>query len=85
MQVKTFKQWTADNADMLEELEATPTICDVCDGDGRHECDCGDMHHCRNCHGSGKLNTNIAQDLYHKYLSGDAERIKRWGKEPIHA
>jgi len=44
------------------EWVAVPTVAapeldggDVCYGDGQHECDCGHLHECGTCNGSGEV------------------------------
>ena len=36
--------------------------CDECDGEGYHECSCGDEHDCKACDGKGKR--DIMRDMY---------------------
>lgn len=31
-----------------------PVICNTCDGDGKHDCDCGTPHDCGDCRGEGQ-------------------------------
>lgn len=47
--------------------------CEVCNGEGDHECECGDVHECSNCHGAGKIdNLKIGYDRMCK------EEDKKW-------
>lgn len=48
MRFLSFEQWMQSNP--MPPLK----LCPFCDGDGRHECDCGHQHACDECHGSGK-------------------------------
>ena len=45
--------------EVFQELPAVPEIkdekCSKCDGEGAHECLCGNVHDCEYCEGSGKV------------------------------
>lgn len=83
MTPKSFNQWKLENADMLADL--LPEDCDICEGSGEHDCECGHTHTCRACHGTGRLNgaKDVSRDLYENYLKKDKEKLARWGREPI--
>lgn len=54
-----FEDWLAIS-DVREYLELefknqeSEEDCPYCDGDGEHECECGDTHTCLGCNGSGR-------------------------------
>lgn len=80
MEPKSFEQWKLDNADLIADFEANPKECAYCVGMGECQCECGHVHECRNCDGTGKINRDVAQGLYQKYLAKDKEKLEQWNK-----
>lgn len=42
-------------------------LCDTCKGSGEHECECGDLHTCRDCNGDGTATFGdeaVCEDCY---------------------
>lgn len=52
----------ADKAIQLIREDKTDAMepCDICDGTGDHECECGHLHRCENCDGYGELDDIIS-------------------------
>ena len=86
MQPISFAQWKEENKEYLESLEADMQIakyCDHCNGEGEHECNCGDIHDCHFCDGTGKEYgfdsiEKKARDIYESYLYADKKKLERW-------
>lgn len=60
MKMNSFDQWLKANPDLPQQES-----CPVCEGDGRHECECGHSHRCENCVGTGVVGeSREARALY---------------------
>uniref|UniRef100_A0A6M3KTK3 Uncharacterized protein n=1 Tax=viral metagenome TaxID=1070528 RepID=A0A6M3KTK3_9ZZZZ len=53
----------------MQEFYDLIAPCDMCGGDGECTCECGDIHECHQCDGSGK-SINI-RNLYEKKLRAE--------------
>lgn len=69
------EEWVA-LPDVANFLADTQEDCPECLGDGQHECECGDVHECANCGGTGKLIDH--GDIYHRRLSWEKARLTEW-------
>ena len=69
----TFEEWLAV-ADLSDEDRYEE--CETCNGEGTHECDCGDEHACRQCNGAGKL--DIAKQEYNLLKRENEKKWKEW-------
>jgi hypothetical protein len=74
IRVLTFDEWKI-KPEVLE-LENDLEDCDVCNGDGTHECECGDEHDCCACDGAGKI-SNL-KDIYAASLREELARFLEW-------
>lgn len=67
----TFEEWLDANP----ELKKIRIIdCDNCCGEGKHECECGDIHDCDCCHGDGKIENSALRKRYEETKQYDQER-----------
>jgi hypothetical protein len=41
-------------------------VCPTCEGDGVHECDCGDEHNCGRCDGAGEMGGTVCKECHGK-------------------
>ena len=74
--VMTFIEWEC--LPEVKKMYDEAPICERCDGNGQHECECGDTHECVACHGSGKI-INL-RNIYEKQLRSEIERLRSWKK-----
>jgi hypothetical protein len=75
VKVLTYDEWSKRPAvinDLLGELEDCPT----CEGEGEHECDCGDTHDCGACNGSGK--SENYRYVYESLLRKEIMELSLW-------
>ena len=70
----TFEQWKEQNTDLFEVKED----CDECNGSGSHECECGDVHDCGFCQGTGKVVDVTLSDMYRSARARDESRLEKW-------
>jgi hypothetical protein len=78
--VLTYDEWKnkPEVADELLDVEE----CSTCDGDGVHECECGDTHDCMVCSGSGKAVD--FRERYEAILRDELKKLLAWKNgEPI--
>jgi DnaJ-class molecular chaperone len=81
MQTLTFKEWKANNPELIAQLEENDEDCDECEGRGIHECDCGDQHDCPDCDGSGKVGDHIddsLQKIYDAQKKQELLKLAKW-------
>lgn len=72
--VRTFEEWKALPGNELSDLDET---CYICDGEGKHRCECGHSHECAECDGSGTTrDSQDARKVYEKELRDEIERMK---------
>ena len=67
----TYKEWL-EAYDITEEFEE----CSECNGDGDHECDCGDIHDCKACNGIGQV--SVQMEEYETYKRDTEKRLREW-------
>lgn len=79
--VLTYEEWInkPEVAEYLSEI-AVDEDCENCDGTGEHECDCGDVHDCHECNGSGTLLD--ARGVYEEDLRNEIRKMISW-KETV--
>lgn len=77
--VRTYEEWIL----ILEVKEIVETLeeCTVCDGEGTHECKCGDTHSCGNCLGDGKQDN--LQDMYNKEVKEELQKLLIWREKVL--
>jgi hypothetical protein len=61
---------------LIPEAGLKQERCDVCDGMGDHECECGDTHECRACDGTGYAYKTHAD--YVGALRSEIEHLQAW-------
>ena len=78
LHVLTYDEWikTPEISNMLEEAEE----CLTCDGEGIHECECGDTHDCGNCSRTGKSKIEDLSDEYNRTLRNELQKLIAWKK-----
>ena len=59
MQFISFEKWLERNQEL-----ATDDDCPECNGSRSHTCDCGDVHDCHHCGGTGKAPNLVARKIY---------------------
>lgn len=75
----TFEEWVVANPDISDDEESE---CPHCDGEGEHECECGDTHPCGNCDGTGKTGDGATQKEKYKIQKAiDEARLDKWLKK----
>jgi RecJ-like exonuclease len=84
MKILSFKAWMKQNEELVNALKSTERDCQYCDGDGKHECDCGNLHDCRNCDGTGKEDGSDSadsrlRDVYDKKRITELAGLASWG------
>jgi len=60
------------------QAEAESETCDICSGSGRHECECGDIHSCAACDGTGTYSDFDPRLAYERELRGEIERLRKY-------
>ncbi len=86
MRTLSFEEWEAlpENQKLKEQLLEEETDCEECNGEGEHECECGDVHTCLACDGTGKeeygeLSVEQAmKSIYKKQLADEKEKLNKW-------
>jgi len=72
----TFEEWTAQNQDLIEGIEAAKEICPGCDGSGESECpECGHYGTCQECDGTGKIGESV-RETYYRLLDEDKKKLE---------
>lgn len=69
----SFEEWLRVNPDVRDTAK-----CEMCNGHGKHECECGDDHRCMNCYGRGYVEEQ-ARKIYHKQLDKEKASLVKWG------
>jgi DnaJ-class molecular chaperone len=76
----TFDQWKRANRELVEEVEIEHggSECEHCCGTGLHDCDCGRLHTCGYCDGTGRTPEDVLMGLYKEQRSRDELALQRW-------
>jgi len=74
MHVLTYEEWKKRPA-VVEMLRTAPE-CESCNGDGHHECNCGNDHECNTCDGTGK--TINYRNEYEFRLRAEIRNLQKW-------
>jgi len=74
MTVYTYNEWFKLPA--VQEMYGKLKDCPTCDGEGEHECECGDTHDCNACGGSGKEKDN--REIYEHLLREEIKSLHGW-------
>jgi hypothetical protein len=74
VKVLTYEEWI--KLPVIAEAGIKREKCDLCDGMGNHECECGDTHECRACDGTGYLDKT--RNVYEKQLRNEIEHLQSW-------
>jgi DnaJ-class molecular chaperone len=72
--VMTFEEWKKRNPDIEEDTDE----CPECNGEGEHECDCGDLHECGFCDGTGVVGGKTLQEIFYDQYKRDMKALERW-------
>ena len=72
--VLTLEEWK--NTPAVKEREAEFEDCPECNGDGTHECECGNVHDCHECDGEGK--TSTLDKVYQSELRAELQKLVLW-------
>lgn len=59
MEFISYEQWLTNNPDLIAEID-----CPECHGRGTHACSCGDIHDCRNCNETGRVENPHTRRIY---------------------
>ena len=80
MQILTFDEWKAENADFVKSFNESQEECEYCDGYGEHECTCGNSHDCEHCRGTGKVSStdSLLHGVYESQKKKDLELLAKF-------
>jgi DnaJ-class molecular chaperone len=80
--VFTYDEWIKNKK--INNVQESPAKCAMCDGDGEHECECGDTHTCESCNGTGEMENQ--HKVYELALREEIQRLNAWidGDKTIH-
>lgn len=73
----TFEEWKAENSDLIAELQAQEQKCDMCGGTGLHDCECGYVHTCGCCDGTGKVGMDL-NEYYEERVRKDKKALEKF-------
>ena len=72
--VLSFEEWK--KIPSVLEMEEGFEDCPTCGGDGKHECDCGNIHDCNDCDGNGK--SQNLDKIYREELRKELQLFLDW-------
>jgi DnaJ-class molecular chaperone len=89
MKVLSFTAWKNLNPEAVENAKSEcekDSECEECGGDGEHTCDCGDVHTCDACDGTGKQHghsspESMLREMYENQKRKDWDRLVKHGIE----
>lgn len=81
-----LEEWVEANPELIADIKASiedPEQCDECNGTGEHECNCGCLHECGYCNGTGYLSEcleDAIRSAYYVQRSKDREALKSFNR-----
>jgi len=78
--VYTFDEWRkkADRKEWIEKQLENAEVCETCEGEKTHECDCGDVHDCCACDATGTYSDFDPRNEYERTLRNEIKRLQEY-------